>query len=151
LAPIRERVKSRLQRQRDEDDRQAMIARLKSRLAWGLAEEDKAAAMAAAAAAIESSPVGASIEQWEKAGQAVIDCHVAKCRLIERGLHEVYRHAQQMLRDFDYDDRETAWRLEERLKPQVEEALRKELNGSEQPDDVVDRVHEIMEEIEGCD
>jgi excisionase family DNA binding protein len=151
LMPIRERIATRLQRQHDEDNRKAMLARLESRLAWRLSGEERNVATAAATAAMEALPPGASIEQREKAGQAVVDRHVAKGRLIETGSREVYRHAQKMLLEFDYDDRETASQLEGRIRSQVESALRNELDGTEDPEDIIEMVHEIMEEIEGCE
>jgi hypothetical protein len=74
----------------------------------------------------------------------------AKQRLIETGVREVYTHAKRMLQEFEYEEHESAYSIELRTKGQVEKVLRRELNGTETEDAVRDRVHQIMEEAEGC-
>jgi excisionase family DNA binding protein len=75
----------------------------------------------------------------------------AKERLVQSGLSEIYLYACQMLREFDYPSHETAGEIEQRVRPEVEKRLRKELSGEEDQNDVLRLVHEIMREIERCD
>ena len=100
LAPIRERIATRLEQQHQEDERQERQA--------------------------------------------------AKERLVQSGLSEVFFYAYKMLREFTYDPDETAFQIEERVKPQVEKRLRKELTGEEDPKAVTRLVHRVMEQLEGC-
>jgi hypothetical protein len=113
---------------------------------WG-----KGRTLAKVTKAIAALPPEVSDDQREKAGQKVIDRQAAKQQLVEEGLREVPRHARRMLQDFDYDTNETAEGIEARVKAQVEKELRKELDGSESRKNVVDRVRDIMEDLEHCE
>lgn len=134
----------------------------------GTPDEDEEA-RDAVRVALAGLPVGASDREIEKAKQAAMapireriatriahqraaeERKEAKRRLLQVGLQEVYPHAERMLREFEFDPGETALGIMLRTKPEVQRRLESELVGSESEGDVKDRVHELMEEAEGCE
>jgi excisionase family DNA binding protein len=150
IAPIRARIEARTQKQADDEERQALMARLAARLPWNFSSTEKTTTLGQAAEAAAALPAAASPAQREQAGQQAIERQAAKRRMIEEGLCEIPRHAQRLLHRYRYGARETAAEIEQRVRPEVEKELRTELRGTESPREVVDMVRNIMEDLEGC-
>jgi len=132
--------------------------------------EEQEDARDAVRAALVALPIGANDRQIEKAKQSALVPIQARIRtrrqreqeehqhqvmlaakesLVQAGLREIYRHARMMLHEFEYDDTESPWALEDRVKGEVEKQLREKLYGNENEQDVIEIVHEVMEEAEG--
>jgi excisionase family DNA binding protein len=150
IALIRTRIETRIQSQRDEEERQGLMSRLALRLPWDLSRTEKTTTLDQAAEAAAALPAAASADEREQAGRQVIERQAAKQRLIEEGLHEVPRHAQRLLHRYRYGARETAAEIEQRVRPEVEKELRTNLRGTESSKEVLDMVRGIMEDAEGC-
>jgi hypothetical protein len=150
IAPIPARIVARMQKQAEEAERQALMARINSWVSPELSIAEKGTALAEANKAVAALPAGTSNDDREKAAREVVNRQTAKKKLIEEGLREVPRHARRLRWEYRYSPNETAWDIAQRLKEKVEERLRQELDGSEDPEDVVERVQTLMEEFEGC-
>jgi excisionase family DNA binding protein len=139
LAPVQQRITTR-----------SMMARLEARLPRELSSAEKTTTLASVTKAITAMPSDAPENEWEKTAEKAIDRQAKKHQLVEEGLREVPRHAQWMVREYEYSARETALDIEQRVKAKVEEELRKQLDGTEDSEDVIAMVWDIMEEFEGC-
>jgi hypothetical protein len=73
-----------------------------------------------------------------------------KAHLVAAGLQAIYPHAQRLLRQFDYDQTESALQVEMRVKPEIREILEQGLTGNEDEQEVVRWVYQLMKQIEGC-
>jgi excisionase family DNA binding protein len=151
IAPIRARIEARIQSQRDEQERQALLSRLASSLPWDLSNTEKTTTLDKAAEAFAALPAEASPEQREQAGQQAIERQAAKQRLIEEGLREVPRHARRVRQEYRYSSKETATDIEQRVKGEVQKMLSEELDGTESMNVVRDMVDDLIEELEGCE
>lgn len=60
------------------------------------------------------------------------------------------KYAQRLLRRYRYSAAETAQGIEGRVRSRVEKELSEELDGTETVTDVVDLVHDLMKDAEGC-
>jgi excisionase family DNA binding protein len=150
LEPLRTRIAERVQKQRDEAERQALLACIESWMPTNLPAAGKATALAEANKAVAALSAGTSDAEREEAAREAIDRQAAKERLIDAGVQEVPRHAQRLLRDYRYSANETAHGIEERVRSQVEKVLRKRLRGTETSREVIDMVRDAMEDAEGC-
>jgi hypothetical protein len=115
--------------------------------------------------ALAALPLGASdrtIEQAKATALAPLQQRIAarvqarerqnaKERLVAVGLNEVFWYARRLTNEFDYEPDESPSDIDRRTRSEVENTLRAELDGTETEDRVRDRVHGIMEEIEGCE
>jgi hypothetical protein len=139
LRPIRDRIQTRL-----------TTARIESWVPPELSEAERGAAFANANKAIAGLPAGTSNHEQEKVAREVIERQAAKKHLIEEGLREIPRYAQRLRRRYDYDAGETVDTIERRVRREVENQLRKELDGTETSEDVNRLLHDIMKDLEGC-
>jgi hypothetical protein len=151
LEPIRARIAARLQKQRDEAERQALMARINSWVPPELSPAEKGATFAKATEAVATLPASTSDDDREKTAREVIDRQAAKKQLIEEGLAEAPRYAQRLLRNYRYAASETPIGIAQRVTAQVEKELHEELDGNESRRDVIDLVRDIMEDVEGCE
>jgi hypothetical protein len=137
---------------RDEEARKDVLSHhnFLYRLPFGLSEHDRSEAREDVEKAIAAFPAGTSISHLEKARDEVIRRYQTREQLIQEGLREISRYAGRLLENYDFEFGETAWSIERRVKDAVEETLRGEIKGSEGQQFVIDRVHKLMKDLEGC-
>jgi hypothetical protein len=137
---------------RDEEARKDVLSHRNFlyRLPFGLSEHDRSEAREDVEKAIAALPAGTSIWHLEKTRDEVIRRYQTRERLIQEGLREISRYAVRLLEKYDFELGETAWSIERRVKDAVEETLRGEIKGSEGQQFVIDRVRELMKDLEGC-
>ena len=75
----------------------------------------------------------------------------AKLRLVEVGLREVSEYASKMLKQFEYEDSESSFSIELRVRNKVHKTLSEELGGDESESEVRRLARELMRKLEGCD
>jgi len=153
LNPIRRQVADREEEAREEAMSKEVLAyiHVEYSLPWGTPQEEKQAARKEAEEAVSTLPASTPKWQLERARDTVIDRYKAKQRLIDKGLAEVQPYAEKLRNKYDGYDDETAWDIAQRVKPEVEKALREKLKGAEGEQQVIDRVRHLVKQLEGWD
>jgi hypothetical protein len=175
LIPVKARVAERIAsqeaaRRREESKRrrESVLWSISRSLPCGLSDEDKKAAVAELAEALDEQSPNASESDMEEVRDRIVEDYQreheaeakraerkakrtrAKAELVRYGLSQVWTYAQKMLQEFDYDRSETALGINSRVKDEVRKVLEDELDGRETEEEVARLVRRTMRQAEGC-
>lgn len=158
LEPIRQRLETRLARERDERERDQDKRMRQQLLEWpyvsfpyDLTEEGKAEALKVAREAIGELPFGTPRQALEtardKAIAPILKAHEQrkkKLALIESAMEEIYPFLKKLAEEWEFDESTSA--LRDQVKPPIQEQLDDELSGNESIEQVRNRVRRLVRE-----
>src|SRR5262249_5641489 len=157
-----------LAQEQRQHQRKNVMFYIRWKLPAGMSDEDKQDAIEEIEKALDELPPSASEKEMESVRDEIVSEYEAdysakkkaadrkaerakqKAHLVAVGLQSIPANAQRLLRDYEYDRRETALHIELRVKPEIKKFLEDELAGNEDERGVVRMVYQEMREIEGC-